>query len=81
MVKVFLDPSTKAKVRFISNSKSMKKELEETFHRSSTEKCIFGEDDNGEISLRQFDVNEYYNLPFHVSFDEKLIERDEGIYQ
>lgn len=66
MVKVFLDPATKAKILFCSG-KAAKIELKKVFHASTTERCIFGTE-----GLREFDAEEYYSQPMDVSFDENL---------
>lgn len=65
MVKPFLDPVTKAKIVFCS-SKSGMNELKSNFDVEKVETCALGTGD-----LKGFDVDEYFQTPFDMTFDEK----------
>lgn len=65
MVKPFLDPVTKAKIVFCS-SKSGVNELKKNFDEDKVEACALGTG-----HLKPFDVDEYFDTPFDMTFDEK----------
>ena len=70
VIKPFVDPVTKSKVCFCSGSKGMSKILEDMGGKTKAskhlEKCAGGTNPN----LREYDGNEYLDLPMNVGFDE-----------
>ena len=66
MVKVFLDPGTKDKIKFVTDTAKNRKAVEEYFDVETCEKCLFGDTD----LKKKFDAEEYFDVPMHVSFDE-----------
>lgn len=68
MVKVFLDPSTKKKIVFVTEKE--RPEMEKYFDPETAESCIFG---TASTKLKEYNVEEYFSTPLNVSFDEAAI--------
>ena len=64
MVKVFLDPTTRQKIMFITEKD--RSEMDKYFNPDTAEPCIFGTS-----NVREYNVEDYFNIPFNVSFDEQ----------
>lgn len=68
LIRAFVDPVTKEKIVFCSGKAGQIKLLENVADHSKLEPRAYGTS----VSLKEFNSDEYFALPFDYSFDEKF---------